>query len=86
MRGEDVGGPGSPSIYIPVSDISMVMGVSRRAVEAVFQSLFILTDLRVLLRITAPDHRLDEAQKAGVRDRITALRREVDAIEQELLK
>jgi len=64
----------------------MVIGVSRRAVEAVFQSLFILTDLRVLLRSTAPDHRLDEAQRTGVRDQITALRREVDAIEQELLK
>jgi hypothetical protein len=55
-------------------------------VEAVFQSLFLLTDLRVLLRSTAPDHRLDDAQKAGVRDRIAALRREVDALEQELLR
>jgi hypothetical protein len=63
----------------------MVMGLSRRAVEAVFQSLFILTDIRVLLRSTAPDHRLDEVQRAGVRDRITALRREVDDIEKELL-
>ncbi|MDT8358313.1 MAG: hypothetical protein RQ758_07415 [Methanomicrobiaceae archaeon] len=59
--------------------------MSKRAVDAVFQSLFLLSDLRTLLRETAPAHALDESQKESARSAITKLTRQVAIIEEELL-
>jgi predicted ABC-type transport system involved in lysophospholipase L1 biosynthesis ATPase subunit len=59
--------------------------VSKRAVDAVFQSLFLLSDLRALLRETAPAHTLDESQKEAARTNIAKLKRQVAIIEEELL-
>lgn len=59
--------------------------MSKRAVDAVFQSLFLLSDLRALLRETAPAHALDEPQKEAARTNIAKLKRQVAIIEEELL-
>jgi hypothetical protein len=46
-------------------------------INSLFEALFALTDLRVLFRETAPQHRLSEEQKAYARD---ALNRAKDAL------
>ena len=46
-------------------------------INSLFEALFALTDLRVLLRETAPLHTLSEEQKAYARD---ALNRAKDAL------
>jgi hypothetical protein len=58
--------------------------VSKRAIDAVFESLFILTDLRVMLRETAPRHDLDESQKEKVRSLLDDLEKHVAAVREEL--
>ncbi len=40
-------------------------------VDLLFEALFALTDLRVLLRETAPLHKLDEEQYAKARTAVT---------------
>jgi len=59
--------------------------VSKRAIDAVFESMFILTDLRVLLRETAPLHRLDQQQREAAEALITGLQQQVNALREELL-
>ena len=44
----------------------MVILVSKRAIDALFESFFILTDVRVMLRETAPRHDLDDLQREKV--------------------
>ncbi|HMA05597.1 MAG TPA: hypothetical protein VKO45_06685 [Methanomicrobiales archaeon] len=60
--------------------------MSRRAVDAVFQGLFTLTDIRVILRRTAPLHRLSGADRSLVQGQIEDLRRQIGIIEEELLR
>jgi len=59
--------------------------MSQRAVDAVFQGLYLFTDLRAVLRETAPAHRLDEEQRAVVAKALEKLRKQADILEQELL-
>lgn len=58
--------------------------MSRRAVDALFQALYILTDIRFLLRETAPDHELDDEQKVRVAKAIEKLKKQVTILEEEL--
>ncbi len=58
--------------------------VSRPAIDAVFEAMFILTDIRVMLRETAPAHVLSPAQREetlalldGLDERVKTLRREL---------
>jgi len=51
-----------------------------------FQALYTLTDLRVILRETAPRHILDETQAAEARRLLENLERQVASLKQEILK
>jgi hypothetical protein len=60
--------------------------MSRRAVDAVFQGLFTLTDIRVLLRRTAPRHELSEDDRRSVLKHLADLREQIGILEEELLR
>lgn len=51
-----------------------------------FQALFTLTDIRVILRETAPQHDLDEKQRVETRRLLENLERQVASLKQEMLK
>ncbi len=59
--------------------------MSRKAVDAVFQAFFLLTDLRVLLRETAPSHEMDGEQKARAVKSVEKLKKQVAVIEEEVI-
>jgi hypothetical protein len=59
--------------------------VSKRAVDAVFESLFQLTDLRFILRETSPGHELDSGQRDEVAGILEKVRKQADIIEKEML-
>jgi hypothetical protein len=60
--------------------------MSKRAVDMTFQAIYTLTDLRVLLRETAPSHAFDDGQKAQVQRLLENLERQVSSLKQEMLK
>ena len=60
--------------------------MSKRAVDMTFQALYTLTDLRVILRETAPNHVLDETQRTQAQRLLENLERQVGSLQQELLK
>ena len=60
--------------------------MSRRAVDAVFQGLFTLTDIRVMLRRTAPLHDLSEEDRRAVLEHLADLRQQIGILEEELLR
>ena len=51
-----------------------------------FQALYTLTDLRVILRETAPQHSLDETQRAQAQRLLDNLERQVASLKQEMLE
>ncbi|MDI6866678.1 hypothetical protein [Methanoculleus sp.] len=59
--------------------------MSKRAVDAVFQALFLLSDIRFLLRETAPDHELDEGERERAATILEKVRRQVTILEEELV-
>lgn len=59
--------------------------MSKRAVDAVFESLFQLSDLRFIFRETSPGHELDEQQKEKMAGILEKVRKQVDIIEKEML-
>jgi hypothetical protein len=59
--------------------------LSRRAVEAVFQALFSLSDIRALLRETAPSHHLDENQRAEAAKILATVKKQIEILEKELI-
>lgn len=60
--------------------------MSKRAVDAVFQALFLLSDVRFLLRETAPRHDLDEEQKKRAATALEKVKRQVAILEEELVQ
>jgi len=60
--------------------------VSKRAVEAIFNAMFVLCDLRILLRQTAPTHELDDDQAIFAKKLLNQLESEVQTLKEELLK
>ncbi|MDO9324133.1 MAG: hypothetical protein Q7T80_04155 [Methanoregula sp.] len=60
--------------------------MSKRAVDMTFQALFTLTDLRVILRETAPQHVLDDQQRVQAQRLLENLERQVSSLKQEMLK
>jgi hypothetical protein len=60
--------------------------MSKRAVDMVFQATYTLTDLRMLLRETAPLHELDPDQKIQAQRLLDNLERQVGSLKQEMLK
>lgn len=59
--------------------------VSKRAVDAVFESIFQLTELRFIFRETAPGHELDEDQREKIKGILEKVRKQADIIEREML-
>ncbi len=51
-----------------------------------FQALYTLTDLRVILRETAPGHELDDKQQVEAQRLLENLERQVSSLKQEMLK
>jgi hypothetical protein len=60
--------------------------MSKRAVDMTFQALYTLTDLRVLLRETAPSHEFDPDQRVQAERLLLNLERQVGSLKQEMLK
>jgi hypothetical protein len=60
--------------------------MSKRAVDMTFQALYTLTDLRVLLRETAPSHEFDKDQRAQALRLLENLENQVRSLKQEMLK
>ncbi len=59
--------------------------MSQKAIDAVFAGLFYLTDIRAILRRTAPLHQLKDEEKATARKAIDAVRKQLTVLEEELL-
>ena len=53
--------------------------------DAIFQAQFILTDLRVLMRETAPLHEMDDDQKARAVKLIEKAKRQIAILEEEMV-
>lgn len=60
--------------------------MSKRAIDAVFEGMFLLTDIRAILRETAPLHDLDEDQRRHVGAILDDLGKKVLVIREDLLK
>jgi hypothetical protein len=60
--------------------------MSKRAVDSVFRAMFLLTDIRVVLRDTAPVHELDESQQAAMTRILAELEEQVKIIGEEMVK
>jgi hypothetical protein len=60
--------------------------MSKRAVDMAFQALYTLTDIRMILRDTAPVHELDAKQRADAQRLLENLERQVASLKQEMLK
>jgi hypothetical protein len=54
------------------------------AVDNLFEALFALTDLRVLLRETAPLHNLNAKQQAQAREALARAKTALEKLEEEL--
>jgi hypothetical protein len=59
--------------------------LSQRAVDAVFQASFLLCELRMILRKTAPFHHLEEEQVNQTRELLHSLEIEVQTLQKELI-
>ena len=60
--------------------------MSKRAVDMTFQAIYTLTDLRILLRETAPTHEFDKEQRAQAERLLVNLERQIGSLKQEMLK
>jgi predicted nucleic acid-binding Zn-ribbon protein len=54
------------------------------AVDHIFEALFALTDLRALLRETAPLHKFNEKQLSQARDALARAKNALEALDEEL--
>ena len=64
--------------------ISTVRQVTKKAADTIFEAMYTLTDLRVLLRETAPLHELDDSQRSRAGILLEDLQLQVNVIRQEL--
>ncbi len=60
--------------------------MSKRAVEAVFQGLFLFTEIRQIFRDTVPDHVLDQDQRIKVEKILVKLEKQLAIIKEEMLQ
>ncbi|MDV0442846.1 hypothetical protein McpCs1_01950 [Methanocorpusculaceae archaeon Cs1] len=65
-------------------DISTTDTMSQRAIDAVFTGLYQLTDIRAVLRRTAPLHQLNESEKESTKKAIEQVRKQLIILEEEL--
>jgi len=73
-------------IYSSGITTSIGESLSKRAVDIVFQAMYSLTDIRVLLRESAPSHELDAGQRAQAQRLLENLERQVGSLKQEMLR
>jgi len=59
--------------------------LSKRAVDLVFSASYLLVDLRMILRETAPTHELSDKQKAEAARLLENLERQVASLKQEMI-
>jgi hypothetical protein len=59
--------------------------MSKKAVEAVFEGLFILSDIRGILRETAPHHQFSPEEKILTAKNLEKLEKQVSILREELL-
>jgi len=59
--------------------------MSRRAAEAVFQGLFLLCEIRGMLRETAPLHSLSTEQKVKTTKTLEKLEKQISILKEELV-
>ncbi len=59
--------------------------MSKRSVDAVFQGLFLLTDIRGMLRETVPHHRLTAEKKKEAEKILAKLEKQIAILKEELL-
>ncbi|MDH7593502.1 MAG: hypothetical protein QHG99_03990 [Methanomicrobiales archaeon] len=64
----------------------MVNLVSQRAVDSLFHAFFALTDIRAILRSTAPAHELNESEQERVRVLLEEMGRQLGVLKEELLR
>jgi hypothetical protein len=59
--------------------------MSQRDADALFTAMFSLTDVRALLRETAPSHEFDESQKTAAAKSLASVKKQIAILEEELL-
>jgi len=59
--------------------------MSTRAVDAVFQGLYLLTDVRMIMRKSVPDHILTEDEKKNVAKTLDKLEKQIAILREELV-
>lgn len=60
--------------------------LSRRAVDSLFHAIFALTDIRSVLRSTAPSHELGEKEREKVIELLQEVERDIGVLREELLR
>lgn len=58
--------------------------MSKKSVDALFDALYALTDLRMVFRKSAPRHELTSEQKKEAKASLDAAKKAIDTIEKEL--
>ena len=58
--------------------------MAKKSVDALFDALYSLTDLRMVFRRTAPKHELSAAEKAEAKAALDSAKKAIDVIEKEL--
>jgi hypothetical protein len=59
--------------------------MSTRAVDAVFQGLYLLTDVRMMIRKSVPDHVLTEDEKKALAKVLDKLEKQIAIVREELI-
>jgi hypothetical protein len=59
--------------------------MSTRAVDAVFQGLYLLTDVRMMMRKSVPDHRFTEDEKKSLAKTLDKLEKQIAILREELI-
>jgi hypothetical protein len=59
--------------------------MSARAVDAVFQGLYLLTDVRMMMRQSVPDHMLTEEEKNIVAKKLDKLEKQIAILREEMI-
>jgi hypothetical protein len=59
--------------------------MSARAVDAVFQGLYLLTDVRMMMRKSVPDHMLTEDEKKKVAKALDKLEKQIAILREEMV-
>jgi len=59
--------------------------MSTRAVDAVFQGLYLLTDVRMMMRKSVPDHHFTEDEKKALAKTLDKLEKQIAILREELI-